>query len=212
MKQYKVMVAAVTVILVATSHSYAKRMAVKREKANVADVVSSINDKLKETPNSEELLFRLAQVHAAAYASKDTKIEVRAGTDKPWFGYDPRGIPFKIVETDIGTKQRDASLHLGLAISLHRDIIKLNPDHYLARLGLAWCMEQRGEVEKAKALYRALIEDALPHDRKIKHAVVGTITVSTEASQRLISILQEEIDALKKQSNETEENIRRIMI
>lgn len=204
--------AVVTATLLASGTCYAKRMATETEKVSVEGTVKSVEKQLKEHPKDEILLYRLAQVHATAYASKETMIEVVKGTDRPWYGYRYTGIPYNVVETDDKEAQARAQEHLLWTVELHEKLVKINPNHFHARLGLAWCMEQVGNIEGAKKLYRALIKDALPKDRETRMAEAGTVTVSSAASLQLIKILQAEIDALKKQSEETEKNIRRIMV
>ena len=64
------LMAVIAALFITTGTCHAKRMATRTEKATVADTVKSIEKQLKDHPKDEVLLYRLAQVHAAAYASK----------------------------------------------------------------------------------------------------------------------------------------------
>ncbi len=194
----------------------AKRAAAKLKTVPVAKLVKNVEAKLKEKPDDPDLLFQLARIHAMAYARKATKLEVNKGQDTPWFGYVPKGLPYKVNQSDDKEDVALANAHLKKALALHKKIIALRADHYLAHLGLAWCTEQAGKKKEAIKLYRILIKEALPKDRKIRGRWHGQPTVSTEASNHLIKLLDPKADAdeiakLTKQSQETESRIPRKM-
>ncbi len=239
MRPFGTLVIVVIAMLIASETCQAKREPVRTEKVSIEKTLLSLQKQLEEHPEDESLLYRLAQVHATAYAGKENVIEVVQGTNDPWYGYRYTGIPYSVVETDDKQAQARAKEHLQKALEFHEKLVKIAPKHFHARLGLAWCMEQIGNIEEAKTIYRNLIKVALPEDRKKKIAEEGTITVSTAASQQLIMILQAEIialrkkevaeaesvasrklieslqaefDALRTQSEVTEENITRIVI
>ena len=141
---------------------------------------------------------------------------MQKGNDGPWFGFVPKGIPYKVKQTEDEKALAAAKAHLLKAVELHESVVDLEPDHYLARLGLAWCTEQAGKKEEAIELYRALVTDALPVDQKIRTRYHGLPTISTEASTYLIELLDpqadaDEIAALKEQSETVEKGIPRMI-
>jgi hypothetical protein len=178
--------------------------------------VKNLEAQLEQDPKNPDLLFGLARIHSMAYAVKSNEIKVQKGKDGPWFGFVPKGIPYQVQQTEDEEALAAAKAHLQKAIELHKSVVELKPDHYLARLGLAWCTEQAGKKAEAVKLYRALIKDALPIDRQIRGRYHGLPTISTEASTYLIKLLDpqadaDEIAALKEQSDTTEQGIARMI-
>ena len=179
-------------------------------------LVKNMEAKVERDPKNPDLLFGLARIHSMAYAVKSTMVEVQEGQDGPWFGFVPRGIPYQVKQTEDQEAVAAAKAHLQKAIDLHKSVVDLKSDHYLARLGVAWCTEQAGKKEEAVKLYRALIKDALPVDRKMRSRYHGLPTISTEASTYLIRLLDPKTDAdeiatLKQQSETTEKGIPRLI-
>lgn len=182
----------------------------------VARLIANIEAKLKDDPTNVELTFTLARIHSMAFARKATELPTRKGKETLWNGFVPKGIPYDVVTSDDKEVIARAKAHLEKAIALHTKVLELKPDHTLARLGLAWCTQQAGKKDEAIKLYRALIKDALPEDRKLSGRYRGLPTVSTEASHYLISLLDpvkdaDEIAKLKKQSEKTEKGIPRMI-
>jgi len=186
------------------------------ESVPVERLVKNMEAKLEKDPKNPDLLFGLARIHSMAYAVKSNEVKVRKGKDGPWFGFVPRGIPYQVKQTENEEALATAEAHLQKAIDLHKSVVDLKPDHYLARLGLAWCTEQAGRKKEAIKLYRVLVKDALPVDRKIGGRYHGLPTISTEASTYLTKLLDPKKDAgeiatLKEQSETTERGIARMI-
>lgn len=186
------------------------------EMVPVDRLARNIEQKLDKEPENPDLLFTLARIHSMAYAKKSTEIQVKKGEESPWFGFVPRGIPYGVKASDDKDDQALAKAHLEKAIALHKKVVELKPAHYVARLGLAWCTQQAGRKEEAIKLYRALIKEALPEDRKLNGRYHGLPTISTEASNYLIELLDPKADAgdiakLKEQSKATEQRIPRMI-
>ncbi|NIL96373.1 MAG: hypothetical protein GTO62_04330 [Planctomycetales bacterium] len=180
----------------------------------VERLVKNMQAKVEKQPKNPHLLFGLARIHSMAYAVKSNEIKVAQGEDGPWIGKHPLGIPYEVSQAEDEEALAAAKAHLQKALDLHKSVVELKPDHYLARLGLAWCTEQAGNKEEAIRLYRALIQDAVPIDRKIRDRYDGVPTISTEASTYLIQLLDPTTDAgeiatLKKQSEAIEQGIAR---
>ena len=193
----------------------------------IARLIKNLEAKIKIKPKDPDLLFGLARIYSMAYARKTSTLEVNMAVsnipedkqdvetkDIPWLGDVPKGIPYQVESSDNKNELALAGTYLNKAIELHKKVIELKPNHYLARLGLAWCNEQAGDKTKAIELYRALIRESLPEDRKIKYGYDRSDTISTEASKYLVKLLDPKADAkeianLKKQSEETEKAIKR---
>lgn len=188
------------------------------EKVPVQRLIGNLQTKLKNDPKNIDLLFSLARVHSMAYAKKTSTVPVlkRKGKETLWLGHVPKGIPFKVSPAGTEEAMGEAKAHLKKAIDGYKKVVNLKSDHYLARLGLAWCLEQAGKKEEAITRYRKLIKEALPADRKIRNRYSGLPTISTEATRYLIDLLDPEKDAkeiarLKEQAETTEKNIQRMI-
>jgi hypothetical protein len=91
------------------------------------------------------------------------------------------------------------------AIDLYQEVIGLDANHLLAKLGLAWCVDQAGERDKAITAYRQVIRDAWPRERNLTTAGVGWHSVTAEAAGYLTRLLdpekdKEEIATLRQQA------------
>src|SRR5258708_38254918 len=92
----------------------------------------------------------------------------KEGERGPWFGYEPKLVPFSTVQkTDDSAKQKAAKGHLAKAIERFKEAIKLAPDNLPARLGYAWTLEQSGATNEAVKEYRAMIEDAWKKEKDL---------------------------------------------
>ena len=212
----------ITISLIATLSttplSYAMFMQPDIEKVPVQRLTANMQAKLRKDPKNVDLLFSLARIHSMAYAKKTSTVPVQKqkGKETLWLGHVPKGIPFKVSPADSEEAMAEAKAHLKKAIDGYKTVVKLKSDHSLARLGLAWCLEQAGKKEEAITRYRKLIKDTLPADRKSRNRYDGLPTISTEATRYLIDLLDPEKDAkeiarLKEQAETTEENIPRVI-
>jgi len=216
MRVFTVAILALIISLVISTRSQARFLPPEIELVPVERLVKNIEAKVEQDPKNPDLLFRLARIHSMAYAVKSSQIKVQKGKDSPWFGYVPRGIPYRVEQTEDEKALAAAKADLRKAIDLHKAVIALKADHYLARLGLAWCTEQAGQKNQAIKLYRDLVKDSLPVDRKMQSRYHGLPTISTEASTYLIKLLDPKTDAdeiatLTEQSETTETAIPRMI-
>ncbi len=167
------------------------------EKVPVERLVTNLEEAVKKDPKSVPSLVNLARVHGMAYASKTDSAEVRKGKeeDGPWFGYEPKIVPFaKVEKTEDAEKEKAAKAHLAKAVERYKQAVKLAPDNLPARLGYAWTLEQSGDKEAAVKEYRALIEDAWKKEKDLKALPLGGQTVTVEATGYLIPHLDKEKD------------------
>ena len=68
--------------------------------------------------------------------------------------------------------------------------MKLDDEHLVGRLGLAWCLEQKGQVAEAISQYRTLVEQAWLRERTTDASTYRfKPSVTEEAGRRLIALL-----------------------
>jgi len=163
----------------------------------VERLVKNLEGAVKKDPKNVQVLVNLGRVHGMAYSLKTDTATVRKGKEEqgPWFGYEPKLIPFsKVVKTDDADKQKAAKSHLAKAIERFREAVKLAQDNLPARLGSAWSLEQAGETKDAVKEYRSLIEDAWKKEKDLKAVGLGSESFVAEASGYLIPLLDKEKD------------------
>ena len=190
-------VLALAACLLLTPASQAKYAAVEVQQAPVERLVTNLEKAVKRDPTNVQALVNLARVHGMAYALKTDTAQVRKGHEEkgPWFGYEPKLVPFSTVEkTDDAAKLKAAKGHLAKAIGRFKEAIKLAPDNLPARLGYAWTLEQSGATKEAVKEDRALIEDAWKKEKDLKYTGLGGHTVVAEAAGYLIPPLDKEKD------------------
>lgn len=115
--------------------------------------------------------FKIGRLHAMAYALKTeqgaTDAQAYAGTrfELPDFGNTPDHVQFSVAATKDLRKQSSAVSHLKSAIISLEKATKVDPQFLPARLGLAWCLEQSGQKDKARVLYKLVFKDAFESER-----------------------------------------------
>src|SRR5262249_50281686 len=181
--------------LVLTPASPGKYAAVEVQQVPVERLVTNLEEAVKKNPKNVQALVNLARVHGMAYALKTNTAQVRKGKEElgPWFGYEPKLVPFsKVEKTENAAKQKAAKAHLAKAVESFKEAAKLAPDNLRARLGYAWTLEQSGMKKVAIKEYRALIEDAWKKEKDLKERDLGGHTVVAEATDYLIPLLDKE--------------------
>jgi hypothetical protein len=167
------------------------------QRVPVERLVTNLEEAVKKDPKDVQALVNLARVHGMAYALKTDTAQVRKGQEArgPWFGYEPKFVPFsKVEKTDDADKQKAARAHLARAVERFKEAVQLAPDNLPARLGYAWTLEQAGEKADAVKEYRALIEDAWKKEKDLKTLGLGGHTIVAEASGYLIPLLDKDKD------------------
>ena len=170
---------------------------VEVQQVPVERLVKNLEEAVKKDSKNVQALVNLARVHGMAYALKTDTAQVRKGHEErgPWFGYEPKLVPFITVEkTEDPAKQKAAKAHLTKAVERFKEAVKLAPDNLRARLGYAWTLEQSGEKKEAVKEYRALIEDAWKKEKDLKQLDLGGHTIVAEAAGYLIPLLDKEKD------------------
>jgi hypothetical protein len=178
------------------------------EKVPVKRLADNIEEHLKKNPKDTAARLNLARLHAMAYSLKTDTAEVnkRSKTPAPWFGYEPRPVPFdKVQKTDDAGKQDAARKHLEKAIALYNEVVKEKPADLIAQLGRAWAIAQRGNKEDAIREYRKVEELAWKKEKDVKSGPLGWHPVTAETANYLIPLLdpqkdKDEIATLKKRT------------
>jgi hypothetical protein len=166
------------------------------EQVPVTRLVENLEKAIQDHPKDAQLRFNLARVHAMAYAQKSDMITVNKNLKMlaPWFGYEPKFVPFIPKATDNEDRREAARKHLQKAIQTYRKTIELTPNNLAARLGLAWCVEQSGDKKKAVAEYRDVIERGWKKEKDLKFGPLGGHYITAEAGGYLVQLLDAEKD------------------
>jgi hypothetical protein len=136
----------------------------------------------------------LARVHAMAYALKTDTAQVQKGKQDQgaWFGFEPRYIPFEVKKTEDEAKIKAANEHLDKALERYKGVIKLDEKNLVAKLGLAWCLDQAKKKDQAIKEYRAVVEEAWAKEKDLKFGDLGGHYITAEAAGYLIPLLDSE--------------------
>jgi Tetratricopeptide repeat len=174
-------------------------------------LVANLEARLEREPANVSVLVNLARLHAYAFAAGATSIgQTKDGTlpDLEPHDFD---MPARSVNGAITAERRR---HLDRAISRYREALRLDREHLVARLGLAWCLEQNGSTTEAIAEYRTLIDLAWPRERASEPTTARFKPyVVEEAGNQLIALLgtgaPEEVQRVRALVNEAAGHGRR---
>jgi hypothetical protein len=184
--------------LLLTPTSPARYIRPEVERVPVERLITNLEAAVKKDPKDVQARVNLARAHGMAYALKTDTAEVLKGQEDkgPWFGHEPRFVPFsKVEKTDDADKQKAAKAHLAKAVEDFKQAVKLAPDNLPARLGYAWTLEQSGEKKDAVKEYRALIDDAWKKEKDLTRLPLGGHSIVAEASGYLTPLLDKEKDS-----------------
>ena len=173
-------VVSIAFLMLASSAS-ARFMRPDLEKVPVERLVKNLDELAAKEPKNVQVRYNLARVHAMAFALKTDTCEVnkKQETAGAWFGFTPGTVPFKSIETNDKEKQELAKKHLQKAIAIYAEVLKLQPDHPAAQLGLAWCVEQSGDKAEAVKDYRKVIEAGWDKESKLKFGSMGGLSLES---------------------------------
>jgi tetratricopeptide (TPR) repeat protein len=150
-------------------------------------ILTNLADQAAAKPRDAKLKFSLARAYAMAYASKSDDFPTNKG--ELWYGFEPKNVPFTNKPTTDKAKQAEAEKKLAKAIETYEEALKLAPDDLVGRLGYAWSLDQAGQKETAIAEYRKVIEAAWKKEADLKMAGLGFHSLTQEASEYLIPLL-----------------------
>lgn len=151
-----------------------------------------------------QLEYELARVLSIAATVKAAQFTALKGGDRPYLGDGPTSeMPFDQqrfraagpvnFQWDDPPPLEEARRYRARAIQYYREALKLNPSHTPSQLGLAWCLDQQGEKEAAKAAYRKALQLAWAQEGKDDSILEGSFV--EETSQYLLALLDTAKDA-----------------
>ncbi len=166
------------------------------ETVPVARVIANLEALVRKNPKDANARFNIARAHAMAFAVKSESAQVRRGgeTNGVWFDFTPPHIPFVVKPTEDAGKLKAAKDHLEKAVASYRDVLKAQPNHFSARLGLAWCLLQSGDKAGAVKEFRAVIQLAWDKEKNMEAAGLDFHSVVAEGSRYLTPLLDAEKD------------------
>lgn len=189
---------AIAVQAVAATICYAEYAVPDLVNVPIARLIANLEEVAEKKPKDARVRLNLARVHAMAYACKADTTQVNRRYEKDidyakagaWFGYDPKHAPFEPVrETTDKEKLRVAKDHLAKAIARYEQAVKLAPKNLTAQLGLAWCIDQSGEKERAIEAYRKVAKAGWEQESKLEYGWGEGRFVSVEAGEYLKRLL-----------------------
>jgi tetratricopeptide (TPR) repeat protein len=177
------------------------------EKVPVERLAKNLREKIDKNPKDEQAVLNLARLHGMAYALRTDTVETNKRTpDAVWFGFEPPIVPFsKVEKVEDKERLKAAKEHLDKALKLYEEAIKLAPNDLRAQLGHAWLLTQTDKKAEAVAELRKVVEKAWDKEKDLKATGFGGHTVTAEAADYLIPLLdkdkdKEEIATLKERA------------
>ena len=160
----------------------------------IARLIANLEKEAEKKPKDARFRLNLARVHAMAYAWKADTTQVNRRSRSPfesaWFGFDPKHVPFEpVTKTKDKEKLRVAKDHLAKAISSYEEAVKLDPKNLTAQLGLAWCIDQSGDKERAIESYRKVAKAGWEQESKQEFGWGEGRFISVEAGEYLKRLL-----------------------
>jgi hypothetical protein len=135
-------------------------------------LIENLTRLVAREPDDAQLRLNLARAHAMAFATNSEPVQVQRGREEygVFFGFSPPAVPFTTPGSQ--TRTSAAMAHLAAAIAEYEKVAARepadprDPTAMIARLGLAWGLQQAGERAKAVAAYRAIVRDAWPREQR----------------------------------------------
>lgn len=206
MSSFRILPAIVVLGFLATT-ARAIYLPAELEKVPVDRLTANLAEEVKKDPKNPQAVLNLARAHAMAYSLKSSELPVnKKKPDGVWFGHEPPIVPFnKVAAAADKEKLKTARDHLDRAIKLYEEALALKPDDLRAQLGHAWLLSQADQKSASVAELRKVIEAAWAKEMDLKAAGFGGHTVTREAAEYLIPLLdpvrdKEEIATLKERA------------
>jgi hypothetical protein len=188
-------VVAASVVAVLSATIAARPYQVDVQNVPVERVVANLERLVAERPKDVGLRINLARVHAMAYAEKTGTVPSgRVGGETsetvPWNGLAvPDFLQFEVKSTTDPKALAAARDQLAKAIARYREALQLAPDNLTARMGLGWTLSQSGDRAGAIAALRDVVSRSLAQDQKGVQVMNGQRSLTEEAAQYLIPLL-----------------------
>ncbi len=178
-----------------TAQAWARYARPQLEKVPIERVLTNLADRAAEKPKDATLKFNLARAYAMAYATKATEVDVQNGKDAPWYGFEPRNVPFEAQPAEKKEQEAAAQANLAKAIETYEEGLKIAPDNLVGRLGYGWCLDQAKQKAGAMAQYRQVIAQGWKQEGQLDRAGLGFKSLTVEAGQYLTPLLDKTKDA-----------------
>lgn len=162
-------------------------------------VITNLERMLAESPTTVEVRVNLARLHALAYATKITEVQtLRTGypdspawaKGQPFFGHGLPHLQRPVEKTTDPAKVERARQHLMRAIEAYREVLKLEPGHPVASIGLGWTLKESGDRSEAVTQLRRAAALGWELDSGDRNTLwIGQRSVTEEAAFYLIELL-----------------------
>lgn len=133
-----------------------------------------------------DLLDQIGRANAMAYATGSETLRVRADTEEP---YVDRAVRIPIPWESVESTKKGPIVHLDRALAAYDELLAWDHLDLSARLGRAWCLEQKGEAEAAIDDYRKIVNAAWELEKDAESFTLFQHQYVLEAGQRLLSLL-----------------------
>jgi hypothetical protein len=190
------MVATIAVAALLAPASPALFIKPQLEEVPIAKLIENLEKLSAKDPKDAKIRFNLARAYAMAYASKVDTVQVFKGKEAQgvWFGFTPKSVPFTPKMTDDPAKNKAAQENLSKAIERYKETMEIDPKLLAARMGLAWCLDQRKKKDDAIKEYRGVIREGWMKEENLKSLPLGGNSITAEAAGYLIPLLDAEKD------------------
>lgn len=189
-------------LLLAAPLAHAQFVAVETKDVPVERVLKNLERQRTETPHPG-LLLELARVHALASTRPTIPVQVTPQFPDdyvwPWWGYVQTPLPWTQFSPPVADLAPDQGPHIVAAIALYRELLALQPDDLLVKLGLGWCLLRSGDRAGAVPLLRDAAEGTWAREREWDHAGMGG-SQAQEAAGYLAQALDPVADAAEIES------------
>ena len=179
--------------------AFAQYVQVDVEQVPVERLVANVQKKIEAEPNNAQWRYTLARLYSMAYATGTQTWESPSGSSSyqqteaglPWFGYGDSLWPnhWTNYEKNLSLRGKpEFQNYLDQAIENYRLALKLDPSHLYSRLGLAWCLQEKGQTEEAITAYRQTFQQTWQKERGVDHGMRGN-SIAIEAGTMLLELL-----------------------
>jgi tetratricopeptide (TPR) repeat protein len=172
-----------------------KYVRVESQMVPVDRLVANLERDLQRNGDKAAAHINLGRLHGMAYALKADQLPAAgaAGSERPWYGYDPKSIPYSAKSATTPQIMAAAKAHLQKAIEHYETALKLEPTSGLARLGYAWTLQEAGQTARAIEEYRRVVAEGWVIQQQNMNRYRGSVT--SEAAGYLIPLLNPQRDA-----------------
>lgn len=162
------------------------------EDVPVERLIVNLKDRIEKYPLNPEWRYALARLYSMIYATGRATWSAASGTSPYFGGPDPENQQSWRVDNENPLKELpENQKDLDLAIGTYGEVLKLTPDHLYSVMGLAWCYEQKGELEKAILRYRQAHGLAWAQEKDKGASFYGRY-VTSESGNALLKLLPQE--------------------